>query len=52
MADSHGKLYPRLIREEHVVATEEPPERHLRPMVPETPALKVAEALCIQDPGK
>ena len=52
MADSHGKLDPRLIREEHVVATEEPPERHLRPMVPETPALKVAEALYIQDAGK
>ena len=52
MANSYGKLDPRLIREEHVVATEEPPGRHLWPMVHETSALKVAEALCIQDTGE
>ncbi|KAG0724306.1 hypothetical protein GWK47_040839 [Chionoecetes opilio] len=49
--DSYGKLYPRLIREEHASVTEEPSGRYLWHFVPEDPvppektAFKVAQAL-------
>lgn len=49
--DCHGKLHPRIIKEEHVSVTDEPSGRYLwhfvpeTPVYPEKPALKVAQGL-------